>query len=219
MNARATSWVTHGDATIFLQRQHDLEPCNKSTVSWRQTLCNDISVEQGMTTVKHARVCGNEQDQSHHCQYVRATQDERHATLPPAVTNLSCTAQLCWTRLRTSRISMWVFQATPHIAGFFPVYRDTNSLTPPVGYSGSLSTVNETCNKDKGHCTKKQYCRCTAYKSPRTLKSGVYLFAALENSLNRRVGVFQCTSSNLRRQRVSRACPSVFAWHSLIDSA
>ena len=25
----------------------------------------------------------------------------------------------------------------------------------PVGYSGSLSTVNETCNKDKGSCTKK----------------------------------------------------------------
>ena len=26
MNARATSWVAHGDETIFLQRQHDLEP-------------------------------------------------------------------------------------------------------------------------------------------------------------------------------------------------
>ena len=27
--------------------------------------------------------------------YVRATQDERHATLLPAITNLSCAAQLC----------------------------------------------------------------------------------------------------------------------------
>ena len=26
MNARATSWVTRGYETIFLQRQHDLEP-------------------------------------------------------------------------------------------------------------------------------------------------------------------------------------------------
>ena len=34
-----------------------------------------------------------------------------------------------------------------------------------VGYSGSLSTANETCNKDKGHCTKK-YCRCTSFKFP-----------------------------------------------------
>ena len=51
----------------------------------------------------------------------------------------------------------------------------------PVGYNGSLSTVNETCNKDKGSCTKKN-CRCTSYKSPRTLKSGVHLFAALEKT-------------------------------------
>ena len=134
-----------------------LSHTNKSTVSWRQTLCDDISVEQGMTTVKHARVCGNWQDQSHPCQYVRATQGERHAALPPAVTNLSCAAQLCWTRLPTWRISMWVFQAPPHIVGLVPsvpgheLIYTTPSVTPR-----SLSTVNETCNKDKGHCTKKR---------------------------------------------------------------
>ena len=27
-------------------------------------------------------------------------------------------------------------------------------VTLPVGYSGSLSTANQTCNKDKGYCTK-----------------------------------------------------------------
>ena len=27
-------------------------------------------------------------------------------------------------------------------------------FTAPVGYSGSLSAVNETCKKDKGHCSK-----------------------------------------------------------------
>ena len=75
-------------------------------------------------------------------------------------------------------------------------------FTHPVGYSGSPSTVNETCNKDKGHCTKK-YCRCTSYNSTRTFKSGVHLFAAFENSLNRHLGVFQCKSSNLPWQRVS----------------
>ena len=48
----------------------------------------------------------------------------------------------------------------------------------------------------------KQIRRCTSYKSPGTFTSGVHLFAALENSLNRRVGVFQCKSSNLPRQRV-----------------
>ena len=30
-----------------------------------------------------------------------------------------------------------------------------NVFTPPVGYSGSLSAVNETCKKTKGSCTKK----------------------------------------------------------------
>ena len=37
-------------------------------------------------------------------------------------------------------------------------------FTPPVGYSGSLSTVNENCNKTKDTVQKK-YCRCTSYKS------------------------------------------------------
>ena len=54
-------------------------------------------------------------------------------------------------------------------------------FTHPVGYSGSLSTANETCNKDKRYCTKK-YCRCTSYKSSRTFKSGVHLFASLEKT-------------------------------------
>ena len=74
------------------------------------------------------------------------------------------------------------------------------------------STGNETCNKDKRHCKKKV--RCTSYKS-RTSKSGVHLFAAPENSLDRRVGVLQCRSSNLPRQRVSprlslRFCLTLF---------
>ena len=68
-------------------------------------------------------------------------------------------------------------------------------FTPPVGYSGSLSTANETCNKDKGHCTKK-ILSVHIFQVPRSLKSGVHLFAALEHSFIRRVGVFQCRSSN-----------------------
>ena len=85
-------------------------------------------------------------------------------------------------------------------------------FTPAFGYSGPLSTANETCNKDTGHCRKK--CRCTSYKSSRTLKSGVHLFAALENFSNRRIGVFECRS-NLPRQRVSpclsfRFCLTLF---------
>ena len=138
----------------LLQRQHDLEPYNKSTVSWRQTLCDDISVEQGMTTVKHARVYGNWQDQSHPCQYVRATQDERHAALPPAVTNLSCAAQLCWTRLPTWRILMWVFQAPPHIVGLVPIVPGHELTYTSPSVTVVRYRLNETCNKDKGHCTK-----------------------------------------------------------------
>ena len=88
-------------------------------------------------------------------------------------------------------------------------------FTPPVGYSGSLSTVNETCNKDKRTLHKKKYCRCTSFKS-RTFKSGVHLFAALENSLKYLVGVFQCKSSNLPRQRVS-ACLSLRFCLTLFD--
>ena len=39
---------------------------------------------------------------------------------------------------------------------------------------------SETCNKDKGYCTKN--CRCTSYKSTRTLKSGAHLCASLEKT-------------------------------------
>ena len=73
-------------------------------------------------------------------------------------------------------------------------------LHTPVGYRGSLSTINETCNKDKGHCTT-NIVGAHLTSPPCTFKSGVHLFAALENSLNRRVGVFQCSSSNLPLQR------------------
>ena len=52
-------------------------------------------------------------------------------------------------------------------------------------------------------------------KSSRTLKSGVHLFAALENFSNRRIGVIRCRSSNLPRQRLSpclslRFCLTLF---------
>ena len=53
-------------------------------------------------------------------------------------------------------------------------------FTPPVGYSGSSSTVNETYNKTKD--TVKKYCRCTSCKSPRTFLSFVHLFASLEKT-------------------------------------
>ena len=36
MNASATSWVTHGDETKFLQRQHDLEPRIRARISVTQ---------------------------------------------------------------------------------------------------------------------------------------------------------------------------------------
>ena len=45
-----------------------------------------------------------------------------------------------------------VFTAPP---GAHICWKCAYVFTPPVGYSGSLSTVNETCNKDKGYCTKK----------------------------------------------------------------
>ena len=67
-------------------------------------------------------------------------------------------------------------------------------FTPPVGYSGSKSTVNETCNKDKRYCTK-TYCRCTSYMSPRTLKSGVHLFAALEKTTRRHCSILRSLMS------------------------
>ena len=74
---------------------------------------------------------------------------------------VSCTAHLSnWTRQRTCyqhhESQCECFRPLHTLLGLqHPLYRDTNSLTPPVGYSGSLSTVHETCNKDKRHCTKK----------------------------------------------------------------
>ena len=61
-------------------------------------------------------------------------------------------------------------------------------------------------------------CRCTSHKSFRTLKSGVHLFAALENSLKCLVWVSQAGHQIWLGNGFPRACPSVFAWHSLIDS-
>ena len=65
--------------------------------------------------------------------------------------------------------------------------------------------LNETCNKDKKDTVQKKIIIVGAHLTSPTapLKSGVHLFAALENSLDRRIGVFQCRSSILPRQRVS----------------
>ena len=60
-------------------------------------------------------------------------------------------------------------------------------FTPPVGYSGSSSTVNEICNKTKDTVQKKS--RCTSYKSRRTLKSGVHLFASLRKTIFRHCSI------------------------------
>ena len=136
MNARATSWVTHGDETFFLHRQLDLD----------------------LEPITH----------SYPSLYVRAT-----------YVFVSCTAHLEFNKtvnvLPTSRMSMRVLQATPHIVGFIPSVPGHKLTYTPMGSSGSLSTVNETCNNDKRHCTKKNYCRYTSFKSLRTLKSGVHL--------------------------------------------
>ena len=74
----------------------------------------------------------------------------------------------------------------------------------PVGYSGSLSTVNETCNKTKD--TVQKYCRCTSFKSPRTLNSGVHLFASLEKTT-----CHHCSMRSLMSQPTSRVSPYLFA--------
>ena len=87
---------------------------------------------------------------SHPSLYVRAA----HALV-------SCTAPLRWTRKRTylqhhktilGVRSYSVFTTPP---GGHICLQCAYVFTLPVGYNGSLSTVNETCNKDKGHCTKK----------------------------------------------------------------
>ena len=74
---------------------------------------------------------------------------------------VSCTAHLSnLTRQRTCyqhhESQYECFKPLHALLGLYPAYRDTNSLTPPVAYNGSLSTVNETCNNDKRHCTKKR---------------------------------------------------------------
>ena len=79
---------------------------------------------------------------SHPSLYVRAT-----------YALVSCTAPLRWTRKRTSyqHHESQCECSRPHhtLLGWNLVHRDTNSLTPPVGHNGSLSTLNETCNKTK----------------------------------------------------------------------
>ena len=60
---------------------------------------------------------------------------------------------------------------------------------------------------------KKKYCLCTSYKAPRTFKSGVHLFAALENSLKCLVWVSQCRSSNFTSV-TGFSVLAAFAWHS-----
>ena len=55
MNARATSWVTHGEETIFLQRQHDLEPCNLCTDRWHTHLCQYVRA----TCTWNAHMCSH----------------------------------------------------------------------------------------------------------------------------------------------------------------
>ena len=101
------------------------------------------------------------------------------------------------------------FRPLHTLLGLYTVYRDTNSLTPltPRRLQRNLQQRQRTLYKKK--------CRCTSYNSPRTLKSGVHLFAALENSLNRRLAVFQCRLLTLPRQRVSpclslRFCLALF---------
>ena len=76
-------------------------------------------------------------------------------------------------------------------------------FTHPVGYKWSLSTANETCNKDKGYCTK-IYCRCTSYKSSRTSRFGVHLFASLEKTTCRHWSILRSLMSK-RPLQVSRS--------------
>ena len=73
-------------------------------------------------------------------------------------------------------MSCSVFTVPP---GAHVCLKSANVFTPAVVYSGSVSTANETCNEDKGNCTKK--CRCTSYKCTRTFYSGVK-FASLEKT-------------------------------------
>ena len=84
-----------------------------------------------------------------------------------------------------------VFTAPP---GAHICWKCAYVFRPPVGYSGSLSTLNETCNKDKGYCTKKN-CQCTSYKSSRTMESGVHLFASLEKTTCRHCSILRSLMS------------------------
>ena len=61
--------------------------------------------------------------------------------------------------------------------------------------------------QDKRYCTKK--CRCTSYKSPRILKSGVHLFASLENTTCRHCSILRSSMS----WRPIRVSPYLFAAH------
>ena len=73
-------------------------------------------------------------------------------------------------------------------------------LTPSVGSSGSLSTVNVTCNNTKDTVQKHVGAHLT---SPRTIKSGVHLFASLEKTTCR-----HCSSlRSLMNKRPSQISP------------
>ena len=133
-----------------------------------------------------------------------------------------CTTQMN-EKERTSNITkqFWVWSLTaclplrqaPHIC-----LKWAYVFTPPVGYNGSLSTVNETCNKDKGHCTKKK-CRCTSFKSLPHIKIGwTPVLPHLRTLLNVLFESFIAGHQICLGNGFLRAWSSVLGWHSLIDS-
>ena len=228
MNARATSWVTHGDETTFLQRQHGLEP-----------LTHIMNCACAGTTAR-IQLCSSRHTMNWNDKHVLLKWKDRHSLLTWNRTRELETAFVLCVLVHAGNLK-FRFQHGPFTKRFGPVV--TRVPARCAFHISILPTRSHTCLdahvlftpprrlqwividckrnlQQRQKDTVQKILSVHIFQIPRTLKSGVHQFAALENSFNRRDGVFQCRSSIFcLGNGIPRACPSVFAWHSLIDSA